>query len=173
MWAFGYYDAIPVEHDSNVTPTDVVCTASLHPGLSRTDLEFFTRRQDDLAAWLDQVPPDLELWEGGEKTLAHLDVLADFEPDVTLTLLTKVLHRKRSKVVPLLDRHVIDWYRQPGDPRKINEAWPLVVRRIKDDLDMPATRSRLVKYCAEIKPFNNKPVSVLRFMDIAIWMERR
>jgi len=173
VWAFGHYDSIPVEHDSNVTPTDVVCTASLHPGLSRTDLEFFTRRHDDLATWLEQVPPDLELWEGDDTTLAHLDALADFEPDVTLTLLTKVLHRKRPHLVPLLDRHVIDWYRQPGDPRKINEAWPLVVRRIKDDLDVPATRSQLEKYCAEIKTFNNNPVSVLRFIDIAIWMERR
>lgn len=173
VWAFGYYDAIPTAHDSVVTPTDVVCAASLHSGLRRSDLEFFTRRRDELAGWLDAVPADHELWEADDRMLAHLDALADFEPDVTLTLLTKVLHRKRPLFVPLLDRHVIDWYRQPGDARKVNEAWPLLIRRIKADLDVAETRLQLDVYIAGITTTGHDRVSILRFVDVAIWMEGR
>lgn len=173
MWAFGYYDAIVTTHDSNITPTDVVCTASLHPGLSRADLEFFARRRTDLARWLDQVPADLVLCDADGEMLAHLDALGQFEPDVALTLLTKVLHRKRPRFVPLLDRHVIDWYRQPGDPRRINEAWPLVVRRLRRDLEVPETTLQLGKYCALISTAAGEHLSAVRFVDIAIWMEGR
>ncbi len=173
VWAFAYYDAVPTAHDSTVSPTDVLCAASLHPGLRRADLEFFARRGDDLAAWLDRVPADLQLWEAEDDMLAHLEALADYEPDVSLTLLTKVLHRKRPHFIPLLDRHVIDWYRQPGDPRRVDEAWPLVTRRIRDDLRRPETLRLLAKYGAPVRTFGNEAVSMVRFIDITIWMEPR
>lgn len=173
VWAFAYYDAVPTAHDSTVTPTDVVCTAALHPGLRRADLEFFARRGDVLTGWLDQVPPDLALGEASDELLAHLDALADFEPGVSLTLLTKVLHRKRPQFIPLLDRHVIDWYRQRGDPRRVDEAWPLVIRRVHGDLQRPDTRQFLVDYGAPVRTFGSETVSMIRFIDIAIWMEGR
>ena len=173
VWAFAYYDAVPTAHDSIVSPIDVLCAASLHPGLRRADLEFFARRGNDLVAWLGRVPPDLQLAEADDELLAHLDALADFEPDVSLTLLTKVLHRKRPHFIPLVDRHVIDWYRQPGDPRRVDEAWPLATRRIRDDLRHPETLRFLSQYGASVGTFGNETVSIVRFIDIAIWMEPR
>lgn len=173
VWAFAYYDAVPTAHDSIVTPTDVLCAASLHPGLRRADLEFFARRGDDLSAWLHRVPTDLQLWMADDGLLAHLDALVGFEPDVPLTLLTKVLHRKRPHFIPLLDRHVIDWYRRSGDPRRVDEAWPLVTRRMRDDLLHPGQRDALASYCSSVSTFESETVSMIRFIDIAIWMESR
>ena len=173
VWAFTYYDAVPTAHDSTVAPTDVLCATALHPGLRRADLEFFARRGDDLARWLDRVPADLHLGEADDWLLAHLDALADFEPGASLTLLTKVLHRKRPQFIPLLDRHIIDWYRQPGDPRRVDEAWPLVTRRLRDDVQHPETREFLTNYDAPVRTFGCETVSMIRFIDIAIWMEGR
>lgn len=175
VWAFGYYDAIPTAHDNHVTPIDVVCTAALHPTLRRTDLEFFVRRRDDLAGWLAAVPHDQQLWEADEQLLAHLDSLVEFDPEVPLTLLTKVLHRKRPSFVPLLDRHVIDFYRQPGDSRQVLDAWPNVVRRIREDLATPEQRLLIAVAIPSVHDNDGEtiPISLLRFIDIAIWMQNR
>lgn len=160
---------------SHTNDTPVLCAAALHPGLSRSDLAFFVERDADLTSWLAAVPPEQHLWAADDDLLAHLDALADFEPDVAITLLTKVLHRKRPDFVPLLDRHVIDFYRRPGDPRRANEAWPLVIRRIRDDLGTPEQRLLVAMATSTVDDDAEArvPLSMLRFIDIAIWMERR
>ena len=175
VWAFAYYDATPTDDDDHVGAIDVVCAAALHPSLRRSDLEFFVRRRDDLTEWLAAVPPDQQLWDADAALLAHLDALTRFDPDVPLTLLTKVLHRKRPSFIPLLDRHVIDFYRQPGDSRQVLDAWPQVVRRIRDDLATPEQRLLIAVAIPSVHDHDGNPIpiSLLRYIDIAIWMQSR
>ncbi len=59
-WAYRYFDLVPGESPDEVTSVDVLAAASLHPGLSRTDLGFFV---DRTGASLDEFfgnwrPPD-------------------------------------------------------------------------------------------------------------------
>jgi hypothetical protein len=178
VWAFQYFDRIPAVLDNVVSPVDVLCAASMHPGLSRDDLAFFVDQKDELSAWLDVVDPNLTLWDSDDRVLRNVESLASFEPAVTLSLLTKVLHRKRPRLIPLLDRHVVDFYRPITGERRPVLAWPGLLRAIRADLGSPELRL-LVQTAAEMSGAMTRvgdadaTIGLLRFIDIAIWMSAR
>jgi hypothetical protein len=180
-WAWHYYDAVPTAHDDDLTPTDVLCVASLHPGLSRADLAFFRERRNEISTWLAKVPTGVRLWEATDAVVEHLTGLPDRFPEISVTLLSKVLHRKRPHLVPLLDRHAVDWYRPVTGKRVMVEAWAPIVRAMRDDeLD---DERRLLHSIAfggienELWPLtdiDDRPrLSWIRAIDIAIWMGSR
>jgi hypothetical protein len=167
-WAYRYFDLVPSELPDEVTPVDVLAAASLHPGLSRTELAFFVDRADDLSDWLRGVPADAELLTADSDFLAHLDALVDFD-GVSITLLSKVLHRKRPSLIPLLDRHIIDWYRPVTGERSATLAWARIIRAIQQDLIDDVNES-LTEIADALRPELASPPSVIRLIDIAIWM---
>lgn len=180
-WAWHYFDAVPTPHDDIVTPVDVLCAAALHPGLSRDDLSYFRERQDDIAAWLHRVPTESKLWELSESEVEHIAALPIGRPSAPITLLSKVLHRKRPHAIPLLDRHVIDWYRPVTGQRAAVEAWGPLVREIRaEELE---GEHRLVTSIAlngveqelwpGVGPDERPRLSWIRAVDIAIWMGSR
>jgi len=183
-WAWDYYDAVPSDQgDDTVSPVDVLAAGVLHPGLSRSDLAFFRDRSPDLRSWLSQIPLDDDLqsttgWLTDNVQLEHLDELAHLADGIQLTLLTKVLHRKRPAFVPLLDRHLIDRYRPLTGERRAVEAWPKVLRCLRDDLAAPEDRVALATAAGEISEAASRggcvaTISVLRYVDIAVWMSAR
>ena len=167
-WAYRYFDLVPSELPDEVTPVDVLAAAALHPGLSRSDLAFFMGRADDMSGWLRGVPVDAELQSADLELLAHLDALVDFD-DVSITLLSKVLHRKRPSLIPLLDRHIIDWYRPVTGERSATAAWAPIVRAMQQDLITGANGS-MTRIADALRPELASPPSAIRLIDIAIWM---
>lgn len=181
-WGWHYYDAVPTPHDNHVTPVDVLCASALHPGLSRTDLAFFRERGDEVAQWLAGVPVETRFWELTDAELDHLASLPEALPGPSVSLLSKVLHRKRPRLIPLLDRHVIDWYRPLTGKRPAGEAWEPLVRVIAEEETSEHERRlryaiATTKLAEQLRPdvdLDDRPViSWLRATDIAIWMGSR
>jgi hypothetical protein len=182
-WAWHYYDAVPTDQDDNVTSVDVLCAAALHPGLSRSDLAFFRDRKTDLSRWLSAVPADINPWEAVEADVQHLATLPDRFPGVSVTLLSKVLHRKRPQLIPLLDRHIVDWYRPVTGKRVMNDAWEPIIRAMHDEELERDGRQHLefsidlVRIEADVHLLTDDDhragLSWIRAIDIAIWMGSR
>ena len=176
-WAWAYYDEIPTAHDNRVTPTDVVSAGALHPGLSREELTWFNARQADLQRWLQALPPGLDLAKASPPTVARVTSMPDALDGISVTLLSKVLHRKRPDLLPLLDRHIIDWYRPVTGARSAGQAWPLIVEAMHAEqaaqdrtgvlLALQALRDERGGRRRELR------ISWLRAVDIAIWMGAR
>lgn len=166
-WAFRYYDLVETDL-GRMDPIDVLAAAALHPGLSRDDLAWFEDHREDLGGWLADIAPDARI--GGSDERIALEQLLAFD-GVTLTLLTKVLHRKRPHLVPLMDRHVVDRYRPITGERKPIEAWPGLLDALVVDLER--NTDALVAIRAEVWSELGVDVSALRICDIAIWMEAR
>jgi hypothetical protein len=172
---------VPTEQDDHVTSVDVLCAAALHPGLGRADLAFFQDRQEDLSPWLAEVPQDLRLWEASDGVVEHLASLPDSFPDVSVSLLSKVLHRKRPRLIPLLDRHVVDWYRPVTGKRVMAEAWGPIIRAMRDDELDEKQRLLYAMAFGQIErelwpmagPDDRTRLSWIRAIDIAIWMGSR
>lgn len=185
VWAWNYYDGVPSDPDADaITPVDVLAAGALHPGLSRSDLAYFQHRAADIRTWLSEIPADGEtpsatLWLADDALLGHVDTLATLADGVQLTLLSKVLHRKRPNVVPLLDRHIVDRYRPLTGERRPTEAWPKVLRCLRDDLASDTERSNHLATVDEIRREATQrsghrcEISLLRYLDIAVWMETR
>ena len=182
VWAWQYYDSVPSLRDSIVTPVDVLTAASLHPGLSRADLAFFIEHRDALAQWLDHVPVSVPIDRMPQAAVEHLESLTQFDQLVSVTLLSKVLHRKRPLAIPLVDRHVLDWYRPFTGERSAARAWRGLLWFILSDLSQPHVRealgaiSRLVERELKSEAPAGSPVPVLhplRALDVAVWMHTR
>lgn len=166
VWAYAYYDAVETDPQT-LAPSDVTAAAALHPSLSRGDLEFFANRRADFEAWLAATPGDVQLADASDDDLAGLDPFGEVE-GVSLALLTKVLHRKRPHLVPLVDRHVLDWYRPVTGERAAVAAWRPLLRALRDDLRTNA--STLAALTERLGADMDTPPSQLRCVDIALWM---
>ena len=166
-WAFRYYDAI--ETDPTVlTSVDVVCAGALHPGISRDDLTCFWDHRDELTSWLNRFPVDLALRAADESTIAQLVELPSMFHVPSLPLLTKVLHRKRPWLIPVIDREVIDLYRPLTGQRRAAEAWNLLLQHLADDLR--TNREPLAEFRFALRTLHGLSLSDLRTVDIVIWM---
>lgn len=166
-WAFRYFDAIESDPD-RLDSIDVVSAAALHPGVSRDDLTFFHDRRQDIEFWLHGIPLERQL--GDAEGSDELGELADFDPP-SFTLLTKVLHRKRPRFVPMVDRHVLDRYRPTTGERRALPAWPGLVDALRADLRLNLVQLASISNALESEL--GQPVSPLRICDIVIWMDGR
>lgn len=179
-WAWHYYDVLPSQADV-LDPVDVLAAAALHPGLGHFDLAYFREHRNTLEAWLSPLPVDLALADATVDVLDHLSSLPEALDGVTPTLLSKVLHRKRPQLIPLLDRHVIDWYRPVTAKRAAAEAWEPMVRAMHTE-QLGNERRQVMAILLnglerELWPnaaLGERPrLSPLRAVDIAIWMGGR
>ncbi len=166
-WAFRYYDEIETD-PAVVTSQDVVCAGALHPGISLDDLAYFWDYRDDLNVWLDRFPPDLELRAADDTTMSELAELPSLFPGPSLSLLTKVLHRKRPWLIPIIDREVIDLYRPLTGQRRAVDAWEPLLRHLADDLQ--TNRDPLAELRLALRIPHGISVTDLRTIDIIIWM---
>lgn len=160
VWAYSYYDALHDSDPDDVGPIDVLAAAALHPKITRADLEWFARHRKTLQGLLEQLPREVDLADADPTPVNTIATLAD--RGVELSLLSKVLHRKRPKLIPLLDRTLTGWYRRQLRTQSA-AAWPELVRALAEDLRANADE------IAALRPI--APLTDLRIADIVIWMK--
>lgn len=170
-WAYRYYDAVDTD-PAVVGPVDVLATAALHPRLSRQDLAYFHDNATHVNQWLAAVPSDVPLRSADDATLRHLDGLLEWPDAPSLSLLTKVLHRKRPDLIPLVDRHILDWYRPIMGERSATAAWPALLRALQPDLDR-RNALHLAFMNVTLETLLGRAMGHLRVLDISIWMAGR
>lgn len=181
VWGWAYYDDVPSDNTNMISPVDVACSLVLHPAATRPDLAFFKEQRSQLSAWLDALPTDVEIGQASQAVVEHVAALPSAFQDVSLSLLSKVLHRKRPHLVPPVDRHTVDWYRPVTSQRSVGDAWPHLVRAMHEEGADDRRRLLLAIALGPIQSLlwgdpDPSPVplmSRLRAVDIAIWMESR
>lgn len=170
-WAFRYFDLIPTSHPSLVEPVDVVACSALHPGISRDDLTYFDRHAGDFDRWVRDLPDDVDLGNADADLVARVSGLSGLSGSVGLSLLSKVAHRKRPRLVPMLDRAIVDRYR-PITGQRGEQAWPAMVTAIHADLAADRNIQLLAETAAALQDaLGTSAPSPLRVLDIAIWMD--
>ena len=167
-WAFRYFDCIDTDPDS-VTSEDVLCAGALHSGLSRDDLAFFWDHRDQLNDWLSMFPPDSNLELADAEVLESLASLPALASDVSLSLLSKVLHRKRPWLIPMIDRQILDTYRPLTGHRRGENAWAPLLGLLAEDIRL--NLELLAEMGLVLRVELGRPVSRLRIVDIVLWME--
>ncbi len=181
-WAYRYYDALGSQDRDRVDARDVLAAGALHPGLTRADLAFFRDDIHHLEPWLRRLP-DVPLGDAYPRVVEAVASLASWDLPITLSLLTKVLHRKRPRLIPLLDRDVLDFYRPIIGQGSITVLWPLLVDAIRADLarqphafnyphgpDCEMNRLNVDLFNAHLERRGVLKLSGVRMVDIVIWM---
>jgi hypothetical protein len=183
LWGYEYFDARPSQAQDEVTPEDLSTTAALNMRFSRECLEGFMSARDIIRAGLAGLPADLSLESAGQ---AHLERIEDLMkglcqgegpfgfriPDATRAHVSKVLHRKRPRLIPLYDRLVSERYARGLNSKEAGRGVELL-RAIRDDMADAGNRDVLARVQESLATELDGRVvpSRLRLFDIAIWMD--
>jgi hypothetical protein len=171
VWAYQYFDADPSISDDVVSTRDVLAVCALHPGLTRANLAWFVDQNASLTDLLTALPTDVHLADAPAAVLSALEAieqLADPERS-NLALLSKVLHRKRPLLIPMLDRAITDWYR-PLTGARGAAAWSPLLQALQTDLAQRENRTALADPQTGLAEELRFVPTPLRLADIAIWM---
>lgn len=170
-WAYRYFELVHDVDPDRVAPVDVLTAAALHPGLRQADLAWFWRHQDQCSRLLAELPAGTDLARASRPDLRALQALPAFldGTEVELSLLTKVLHRKRPRLVPMLDRALVDRYRRCLPGRGV-QSWARLVELLLADLNNPANAPMLTSLSDSLSEGLPVVPSHLRLVDIAVWM---
>ena len=175
-WGWRYYDRVPPLLHDHVSPADVTCAAAIHPGITRRDLAWFAHHDEALADWLAGVPRRTRHWDLSGPELAWLMEMPHWFPDLNLRLVSKVLHRKRPELIPLIDRHTEAWYGL-GSAAPAAAMWASLLQQVHEDESDEELRAvtaiALVSIQRELdrrRWTSGSVLSSVRARDIAIWM---
>jgi hypothetical protein len=113
-----------------------------------------------IAAELAAIPADLDLWLADDAILQAATALhkrLDKLDGVGPVIASKLLARKRPRLVPIHDRHVLRVLTPPA-----NQFWVT----LGDALREPSLRAEI----EELRPAGAESLSLLRLLDAAVWM---
>ena len=179
---YEYYDAIPSLDPDRVEPLDVLVTVAMN---SRVDSAVKVHRvHQGLAANCDHLLPtlpedanlvDLDRWREPLCELLHAAVQAPF---VLIPVATKVLHRKRRSLIPMLDNVVLNYYLKsemyrallPGTQDKARAANVAMTALDLFLADLVTAEQAIEGLRASVEEhgFQLTPVRILELM---VWME--
>lgn len=143
-------------------------------GIPAKAIDNLSARQSMMASKLEELPPTMTILAESDD-IPWLSITELFDlfrvPYVTVARYTKMLHKKRPNLIPILDSWVRDDYLMPSIARGtisgLSEAEraTCLVREIKRDV------SRNREALLRLREWQGKPspISILRILDILIW----
>lgn len=165
------YDAVHVARDSVLRPEEIALCIMMNSRMSgNTGLAVWEHRAAIEAA-LPHIPPEADLaaadvpWDGIQ---ALLDPFQDI-PRAKLGIATKILHKKRPGLIPMLDTLLQGYYRGRLGKARTSTLGGYGVNLMKlfreDLLAVLPEMTALCKIAAE----QQKPVTPVRMLDHMVW----
>jgi hypothetical protein len=173
--AFGVYDRLG---DANTfEPTDALAPALLDAPVSRTivvdmfsvEESPFTKLRDAMQRLLTETQSpgpafdglDLEDPDGPWHLVKTVLLLSDNTSGLKASKVTKMLHRKRPKLVPIFDSKVAKFYGETA--LKPSPLWPKLQRELQEHYD------QLADLADGVMTTDGRQISSLRVLDIVVW----
>jgi hypothetical protein len=167
------YDLAPVQQDNALTESDIRAANAIIARMpSRVIAGIFTRAPA-INAVLARIPPSASLVaDDADIPWAQLNALfraMDGIPEVRLPRQTKVVHKKRPALIPILDSVVEGYLRQVDSPKRTGNpaAYAVdLIRSYKRELDANVTA--LVSLRRELLQ-RDIDLTECRLLDLFIW----
>ncbi len=185
VWGYEYYDAQPSDSNGEVTAEDLMATAALNMRFTRGCLEGFIRARPIVGEGLAQLSPELALEDALDDQLQIIEDLHQGLAQGTgpfawkidgadRALISKVLHRKRPRLIPLYDRATSERYAAGLGDKKFGKGIDLL-KAMRTDMADPKNNEalRAIQAHLAIELDGKRVPSRLRLLDIAIWMADR
>lgn len=180
---YGYYDGIPSTDANQITPLDVLVTTAVNAFsiASARRIREIHRGFQPLAAQLADIPPDADLARSDAaetETVRRLLHAAVVVPGVLVAVATKVLHRKRPSLIPMMDSVIVGHYRNSSGEKWLAAAWE-DQRRAADAgirvmelfrTDLQATKEQLDTLVTKLTDAGY-PMTPVRALELLIWTE--
>lgn len=173
-----YYDGVPMGDWDRVEPVDVLATVSVNSFV--TDAARVRRIHRGLAAACDGllvgIPKGAYLLNADLASVEGLLAAACEVPGVLVPVATKVLHRKRPHLIPILDNVVLaHYFGYLGRPELVNRSQDkrraASVARIALDAfraDLEEADAVLADVVAQLAA-SGTPVTGVRLLELLVW----
>lgn len=105
------YDGCPVAQDNVLTASDIALSVGINSYVVLPDIRRFMARSDGISRVLEQCNPRVSLRDAHEGVITALGDLVDElrkANHIDISKITKVLHKKRPSLIPLIDSFVLD-----------------------------------------------------------------
>jgi len=166
------YDAVNVAQDNILRPEEIALSIMMNSRISgNTGLEVW-RQRAAIQAHLARLPSSADLaaddvpWEA----LRELFDVFDATPRARLGVATKILHKKRPRLIPMLDSRLVSYYhpRLPTRSPTLGGHAVNLMKLFRDDLI--AALPELWRLCAEVEQAGC-PVTPVRMLDHLVWSQ--
>jgi Family of unknown function (DUF6308) len=181
---YGYYDGIPHGDPNRLEPLDVLVTTAVNAFATASAArirQVHQGLQGRVEPLLAQIPTNVDLVSADEAALAGVRRLLEAAVQVSWVLVPvacKVLHRKRPRLIPMLDNVVLGHYQHAlGEPwlaaasqdkRRAAAAGMRVLVAFRDDLRAVAEPLGVVVDVLSREGFSLTPV---RALEVLVWTQ--
>jgi hypothetical protein len=178
-----YYDAIPSSDPNRIDPLDVLVTVAVNAFSNATASKIYRVHQglrNNCEPLLPAIPEDADLtdldcWRKPLRELLHAAVQAR---EVLIPVATKVLHRKRRFLIPMLDNVILHHYFRAPEQKQLlaatqNKAKAADVAMEGLDLfsaDL-ASASDEISVIGRQLATQGFPLSPVRILEVLVWTE--
>jgi cyclic pyranopterin phosphate synthase len=174
-WSFRTYDLAAVPADDTLDEGQVRLANKMMARMGPSAIGAFLQRSQAVGAQLARVPSTLHLWDA-DTSIPWNDVAGLFRcclaPGLGPARITKVLHKKRPNLIPILDSIVVRYLERTATEKRIGfpndtaERMVSYVKLLRTDVErnLP-TLQQLGKQVAAL----GGELSPLRVLDILIW----
>lgn len=179
---YDFYDGIGYSDPNRIEPLDVLVTVSVNSFINNATAVRKIQRglTDKCESILRSIPIDSDLLSPNPPldAISRLFEAAVAVPDVLIPKASKILHRKRRSLIPMLDNVVLFFYldasgknarkSQTQDKRKAASVAMEVLACFRQDLFDCCDRINIIRQqlCAE--RFN---LTAVRILEILVWTE--
>jgi hypothetical protein len=173
--AYRVYDGLPVAADATISEDDIRAANRGGARISAAEVAALLERRSTFEAALARIPPAASLCDSERRipwrALADLCAAAEGVRGIGLGKLTKFLHKKRPRLVPMLDTVVVRYLRSvdelPPQSAPLGELATELTRSFKRDLDPNLTTIRAVQ--AELAG-RGLDLTECRLLDLLVWV---
>lgn len=158
------FDTLPDNDRDRFTATDLLAVTLLDVALPPPSVRSLLETDaDKFSGLLAAVPDDVDLWNLSDDDLAHAEALywaLRKLPKVGRTRASKLMARKRPRLIPVVDSVIIEALNLGDD------SWVALRACLSD----PGVRDSI----EAIRPDNapTSSISTLRLLDAAVWLRR-
>ena len=168
------YDRFDVAQDDSLSDLNVLVANNIRAGMDGRAFLTFKQNRAKIQAALESLPVGARLhhpWPNEQSMWRVIQdaYLACWGHQVGPTRITKVLHKKRPRLIPLIDRVVVigRYYKSyPGRPRVGVGGMMGVTRTIREDMMANAAALRRLQKELEEKGIT---LTQVRLFDILLW----
>lgn len=156
-------DTVGLHPPTDISNDDVLAVSFLDTPIRASAYRRIQASKFEIGRLLGEIPPELPLWKLRNdqvyESARRLWNVLDRIPYLGSTRVSKLMARKRPRLIPIFDSRVKAFF---GKPRW---EWLPLGRALQD--------TRLRKGIKSLGPRGLREVTLLRILDVAIWMRSR
>jgi len=173
---YATYDGVATTLDSSITIHDITLSVMMNSWLMAVGGRSIYRARERVGRALEHIPSDVSLLDGDEaipwQKIGAL--FSEFETisGAKLAVATKILHKKRPELIPMLDTQVRLYYERAFPDRdwrlSLGSLAVALLRSFRDDL--VAARQQVSVLRDELVPAGF-PLTHVRVLEALIWIK--